>query len=140
MKLNRVDHIGIVVDNIEEAKALLGQGFGLEAGPTVEREDLCTAFFTCGDVSIEVIEIVDLEARRSRLGEHQRARIEHIAIEVDDLNATRRALEALGVQPKAPPRLSGSRLTFWTEPESSDGVMYQFVEKNPALPAEQTGS
>lgn len=128
MKLNRIDHIGVVVDNIEEATALLRQGFGLEAGPTTQREDLCTAFFRCGDVSIEVIEIKDSEARRVRLGEHQRARIDHIAIEVDDLDTTLRALEALGVRPKAPPRLSGDRLTFWAEPDSSDGVMYQFVE------------
>ena len=132
MKLNRIDHIGVIVDDIDEAKVLLGKGFGLEAGPITEREDLRTAFFTCGDVSIEVIQIVDPEIRRVRLGENQRARIEHIAIEVDDLHATLRALKALGVQPKAAPRLSRSRLTFWTEPESSDGVMYQFVEKEPA--------
>jgi len=106
MKLNRVDHIGVVVDNIEEATALLGQGFGLEAGSTVQREDLCNAFFRCGDVSIEVIEIRDPVARRARLGEHQRARIEHIAIEVDDLDAMLHALEVLGVRPQAPPRLS----------------------------------
>ena len=49
-----------------------------------------------------MIEIKDSEARRASLGEHQRARIEHIAIEVDDLDATLRALEVLGVQPKAP--------------------------------------
>ena len=36
MKLNRVDYIRIVVANIEEAEAFLRQGFGLEAGPTVE--------------------------------------------------------------------------------------------------------
>ena len=94
MKLNRIDQIGVVVDGIEEAKAFLGQGFGLEVGPTVEREDLCTAFFKCGDVSSEVIEIVDPEARRARLGEHQQARIEHIAIEVDDQDATLQALAA----------------------------------------------
>jgi methylmalonyl-CoA/ethylmalonyl-CoA epimerase len=79
-------------------------------------------------------------ARRARLGEHQRARIEHIAIEVDDLDAMLHALEVLGVRPQAPPRLSGSRLTFWTEPDSSDGVMYQFVEKESALPPERMGS
>jgi methylmalonyl-CoA/ethylmalonyl-CoA epimerase len=94
----------------------------------------------CGDVSIEVIEIRDQEARLARLGEHQQARIEHIAIEVDDLEATLRALEALAVRPKAPPRLSGGRLTFWTEPQSSDGVMYQFVEKEATTQAEQTES
>lgn len=140
MKLNRIDHIGVIVDDIDEAKALLGQGFGLEPGPVVDREDLRTAFFTCGDVSIEVIQLADPEARRVRLGDGQRARIEHIAIEVDDLDATLRALEALGVRPNAPPRLSGSRLTVWTDPESSDGVMYQFVQKEPAPPAERTGS
>lgn len=47
---------------------------------------------------------------------------------------------SIGVQPKAAPRLSGNRLTFWTELESSDGVMYQFVEKEPAAQTGRTGS
>ncbi|GAB4444236.1 MAG: methylmalonyl-CoA epimerase [Chloroflexi bacterium OHK40] len=129
MQLKRIDHIGVIVDNLADASTLLEQGFGLTPVPGTSRPDLRTVFFRCGDVSIEVIEISDPETRQARLGEGQRARIEHIAFEVEDLNQTLEALAALGVQPTAPPRMSGSYLTFWTNPDSSDGVMYQFLQR-----------
>ena len=128
MKLKRIDHIGVIVDDLGEAAALL-RSLGLSDGPTLEREDLNAAFFPCGDASIEVIEILDPEQRRQRLGEGQRARIEHIAIEVDDLDSTLEALEALGIHPDAPPREVLGGVTFWTAAETSDGVRYQFVQK-----------
>lgn len=130
MKLKRIDHIGVIVDDLAEASTLLEQGFGLRASPGVVRPDLRTAFFQCGDASIEVIEITEPEARLARLGDGQRARIEHIAIEVENLDQTLEALAALGIRPTAPPRMSSDYLTFWTAPESSDGVMYQFVQRD----------
>lgn len=129
MELKRIHHIGVIVDDLAEASRLLGQGFGLSVSPADVRPDLRAAFFQCGEVSVEVIEVTDPVARRARLGEGQRARIEHIAIEVDDLDATLQALDALGVQPKAPPRVSNRYLTFWTNPDTSDGVMFQFMQK-----------
>ena len=66
---------------------------------------------------------------RRRLGEGQQARIEDIAIEVDDLDSTLEALGALGIRPDAPPREVLGAVTFWTAAETSDGVRYQFVQK-----------
>lgn len=129
MELRRIDHIGVVVADLAEAGALLEQGFGLKPRPGVVREDLRTAFFQCGDVSIELIEVTDPEARRQRLGDGQRARIEHIAFEVDQLQATLSALEAIGVAANAAPRRSGNTQTFWTNPETSSGIMFQFLQK-----------
>lgn len=128
MELRRIDHIGVIVDDLAEATGLL-RSLGLADGPTLEREDLSAAFFPCGDVSIEVVEVTDPAQRRKRLGEGRQARIEHIAIEVDDLDATLAALEALGIQADAPPREVLDSVTFWTDAETSDGVRYQFLEK-----------
>ncbi len=128
MELKRIDHIGVIVDDLGEAVALL-RSLGLPEGPTLEREDLSAAFFPCGDVSIEVIQILDPEQRRRRLGDGQQARIEHIAIEVDDLDATLEGLAVLGIRPDAQPREVLGSLTFWTAAETSDGVRYQFVQK-----------
>ena len=131
MKLQRIDHVGVVVDDLEEAKALL-RGFGLEQSTTLERDDLQAAFFPCGDASIELIQILEPEQRALRLPQGRRARIEHIAIEVDDLEDALDALEALGVRPDAPPRTVPGATTFWTDAETSDGVRYQFLERDSA--------
>jgi methylmalonyl-CoA/ethylmalonyl-CoA epimerase len=125
--VGRIDHIGVIVDDLADAERLLGEGFGLERTTTAERDDLKLAFFRCGDVSIEVIEMLDPDLRRERLGEGARARIEHIAFEVPDLERALTALAALGIEPNAPPLRSGGRTMIWTDPATSDDIMFQFV-------------
>jgi methylmalonyl-CoA/ethylmalonyl-CoA epimerase len=128
MKLTRVHHIGVVVDDLEEAGKLLQYGFGMDARPGVDRAELRTVFFSCGQVSIELIEVHEPSARAARLGVSERARIEHIAFEVDDIYRIATALEAVGVRSNAPPRVSGDYVTFWTDPRTSAGIMYQFLQ------------
>jgi methylmalonyl-CoA/ethylmalonyl-CoA epimerase len=127
MELRRLDHVGVIVDDLDDAARLLGDGLGLERTTSIERDDLRLAFFRCGDVSIEVIEPLDPELRRRRLGDGARARIEHLAFEVGDLGAAITALAALGIQPNAPPLRSGARTMVWTDPATSDDIMFQFV-------------
>jgi methylmalonyl-CoA/ethylmalonyl-CoA epimerase len=130
VEVKRIDHVGVIVDDLEDAARLLGDGFGLERVSSVERDDLRLMFFRCGDVSIEIIEMLDPQLRRERLGEGARARIEHIAFEVSDLKQTLGALGALGIEPNAPPLRSGDRTMFWTDPRTSDDVMFQFVARD----------
>jgi len=125
--VGRIDHIGVIVDDLADAEQMLGDGFGLERTTTAERDDLKLAFFKCGDVSIEVIEMLDPDLRRERLGEGARARIEHIAFKVPDLERALTALAALGIEPNAPPLRSGTRTMIWTDPATSDDIMFQFV-------------
>lgn len=129
VRLNRIDHVGVVVDDLAEACALLSERFGLEPEQTIDREDLRAVFFPCGETRIELLEILEPEARKRRLGDGQAARIEHIAFEVDDVAGTLGVLEALGVEPTGPLQKSGERQTFWTVPSTTDGVMYQFIER-----------
>jgi methylmalonyl-CoA/ethylmalonyl-CoA epimerase len=106
---------------------LLTERFGLEPEQTIDRDDLRAVFFPCGDARIELLEILEPEARKRRLGDGQTARVEHIAFEVDDVNGTLEILEALGMQANGPMQKSGDRATFWTDRETTDGVMYQFL-------------
>src|ERR1700737_4872051 len=100
----RVDHIGVIVADLKEAGRWLGEAFGLPLDRALEFPDrgIRAAFYRCGDVDIEVIEISDPEARRQRLGDGERARIEHIAVEVENLQTTLARLAALGVRTNAP--------------------------------------
>jgi methylmalonyl-CoA/ethylmalonyl-CoA epimerase len=131
---SRVDHIGIVVADLQEAGRWLGETFGLPLNRTLEFPDrgIRAAFYRCGDVDIEVIEITDPEARRQRLGEGERARIEHIAVEVGNLEAALVPLAALGVRTTTPePRRIGDSLHMWTVADSTGGVSYQLIERGP---------
>src|SRR5207237_9826002 len=82
--LKRIDHVGIVVDDLESAGRLLRDVLGMTLVRSVEIPDrqLHAAFYRCGETNIELIQLDDPEARAKRLG-NGAARLEHSAIEVD---------------------------------------------------------
>lgn len=121
--------------DLQEAGRWLGEHFGLPLQRTLDLPDrgIRAAFYRCGDIDIEVIEVTDPEARRRRLGEGERARIEHIAVEVGDLQTILAGLAALGVRTNAPePLRVGDSLSVWTVPDSTGGVSYQLIQRGAA--------
>lgn len=125
----RIDHVGVVVDNLDEAGGFLNRAFGLAVETSVNRENLRAEFFGCGDARIEMIEVTDADERASRLGSGHAARIEHVAVEVDDLDKAIAGLAGIGVRASGPPRSSNGFRSVWTVPATSDGVMYQLMER-----------
>ena len=130
--LKRIDHVGVIVDDLAQAKRFLtDMGMQLDRDLVIPGR-LRAAFYQCGETQIEIIEVDEPEERAKRLGEGT-ARIEHIAIEVDSLSTTLQALRGLGVETTFPdPTAVGANLNYWTEPATCDGVQYQLIEKGAA--------
>ena len=130
--LKRIDHVGVIVDNLDEAKRFLANmGMRFDRDLVVPGR-LRAAFYTCGETQIEVIEIDEPAERARRLGDAA-ARIEHVALEVDSLSATLEALRGLGVETTtSAPMAVGANLNFWTKADTCDGVQYQLIEKGAA--------
>ena len=129
--LKRIDHVGVIVDDLAEAEKFLGEGLGMKKHREIQIPGrLNAAFYTCGEVQIEVIEVTDPREREGRLGS-DKARMEHIAIEVDDLGRALEALKGLGVKGTTPePVRIGANLNLWSDPETTDGYQFQFFQKN----------
>jgi methylmalonyl-CoA/ethylmalonyl-CoA epimerase len=132
MGLKRVHHIGVAVADLGRARELLGEKLGL---PLVRESQgsgaiPSTAFYQCGEVQIELLEHERPEDRAAWLGGDNTGRIEHIAIEVDDLEATLRALEALGIT-AAPPRPGPLGVSARTNPETTNGIVLQLLQPAP---------
>lgn len=137
--MKEIDHVGVVVDDLDGARSFLSSVLGLEQDREMDRPDLGlkTAFFRCGPADIEIIEVTDPAARHRRLGEGTHARIEHIAVRVDDLREAAQVLAQRGVRFQGPsgehrqandPLRVGETLNLWTDPNTSRGVQYQLVE------------
>ena len=132
MALKRVDHIGVAVADLAAARELLGEKLGL---PLVRQHRgvgtaPSTAFYRCGEVEIELLEHPLPEDRATWLGGDRVGRIEHIAIEVDDLDSTLAVLRALGI--RAEPARSGPLgISARTDPETTNGVVLQLLQKAP---------
>jgi catechol 2,3-dioxygenase-like lactoylglutathione lyase family enzyme len=126
MELKRIDHVGIVVQSLEQHVEHL-EALGLQLARTNENDESYALYYACGDASVELIDVRDQEARRRRLPANELARIEHIAFEVDDLAEVRSLLEERGIEVTWPPFPSGTAQMIWTEADTSGGVQYQFL-------------
>lgn len=133
-----LDHIGIAVDDLDEAKRFLEQVLGLELvreGPQPAL-GVHAAFFRAGPALIEVFQVDDAEKGGARIGDGPGARIDHVALRVENLDAATRAFAQNGVRvhgadrdaEQAEPLRTGDRINLWTHPETTDGVAYQLVE------------
>ena len=123
----RIHHVGIVVDDLRESIAFMRDVLGLEAEDVLDLGPGQVAWVRCGTVMLELLQYSDPARRRERLGDAP-AVIEHIAFHTDDADATYAELAAKGVTFEGPPRVWKDRKSFFTKPESCDGVMYQFRE------------
>jgi catechol 2,3-dioxygenase-like lactoylglutathione lyase family enzyme len=132
----RFDHVGILVRDLEAAKAFARDVLGL--GPPVREFEapehgLRGAFFALGTGQLEVLA---LEAPGERLVGDEQARIDHVAVRVADLDSEQRRLAREGVRfqgpatPEpvdAPVSMRGVR-HLWTQPATSAGFMIQLIE------------
>ena len=131
----RLDHVGILVEDLEAACAFARDVLGL-GEPTevrVDRFGLSAAFFDLGAARLE---FVRFDEPGDRLAPGQRARIDHVAVEVEDLEAQADRLAAHGVRFQGPVRpdevtepveMRGRR-HLWTVPDTAGGFMLQLTE------------
>ena len=134
----RLDHIAVIVDSVDRMGAFLTDVLHMQLATAREFPDMRTHFYTYGDAQIELIEPLTEEVRAARLGDAQ-ARLEHIAIQVDDLPATIAHLTPKGVRANSEPRTIGPNVSIWTVPETSGGVQFQFIQKDAVKPEEPAG-
>lgn len=129
MDLTRIDHVGVVVDGGGTARLL--ERLGLRIHRVIDAAESRACFYAAGDTSLELIEVHDPQSRRERLGGATAARLEHVAFAVEDLAEARRTLRSRGVEVSWPPYRSGDAWMIWTSPQTSGGVIYQFVRRDP---------
>jgi catechol 2,3-dioxygenase-like lactoylglutathione lyase family enzyme len=142
-----IDHVAIIVADLESASRFVSDVLGLEPAGSFDdpSRSIKVAFFTEGSAKIELIELTDDSQRRERLGD-RRARIDHLALRVSDLDASFARLSAAGVGfrdahgpvSSSPPLADSSMTTrastlkqsriLFTDPDSTLDVIFQLVE------------
>ncbi len=131
MRIRRVNHLGILVEDLDEAVRSFTENLGLSLDH-VERygEELEIAFLPCGETLVELIEPrTDAGSNADYLREHGPG-IQHVAFEVEDLEAALSELAERGVKPlgQAPlPGAGGTRIAF-LEPQAFGGILVELCE------------
>ena len=128
--IKKIDHIGIVVRDVEQAADIYRNGLGLQYLRTEHNEDFhCKiAFLQCGDVLIELIEPTG-DGPSMQFLETQGEGLHHVCYEVDDIHkALAHAKENLETDYDAPKVGAGDSRVFFLNASSVCSVETEFVE------------
>jgi methylmalonyl-CoA/ethylmalonyl-CoA epimerase len=131
VKIKRVDHLGVIVGDLDGAVKSFTEHLGLKLDHTEQYGDeLEIAFLPCGETLVELIEpLKEGGSNADYLREHGPG-IQHVAFEVDNLEAALVELAERGVEPlgDAPvPGAGGMRIAF-LDPQAFDGVLVELCE------------
>lgn len=132
MKITRIDHIGIAVENLEEASLFYRDALGLElAGiEEVPSQKVRVAMFRAGESKIELLEPVSSDSPIAVFLEKNGAGIHHIAYSVEDVSGAvieliEKEIRMIDSEPR--PGAGGSKIAF-VHPRASGRVLTELCQ------------
>ena len=132
MRMNKIEHIGIAVANLEASEALFTQLLGIEPykRETVESENVITSFFQIGDVKIELLAASNPDSTIAKFIEKKGEGIHHIAFEVSDIVAEMKRLKEEGFQllSEEPKNGADNKWVCFLHPKSTNGVLIELCQ------------
>lgn len=134
MKVTRIDHIGILVADLEAAIGFYRDTCGLEPGPIESRQQppIRRCCFQVGETELELIEAADPQQTMIRLLPHQGPGIYHLGLGVEDVDAAAVELGAAGV-PLADGIREGADMRIqYLHPDAAQGTMIELVTRKRA--------
>jgi methylmalonyl-CoA/ethylmalonyl-CoA epimerase len=132
VKPNYIEHIGIAVKSIEEAKKYYEGVLGLECYAVEEVPDqkVRTAFFMLGQTKIELLESTDPEGPIGKFIEKKGEGIHHMALAVDQIEEKLQGLEEKEIRliDKNPRKGAEGLSIAFLHPKSTMGVLTELCE------------
>ncbi len=131
--INKVDHIGIAVNNLEETLKVYQEVLGLELHgvEVVEEQKVKVAFLPIGDTEIELLEATAPDSPIAKFIEAKGQGVQHIAFKVDHIEEALEDMKAKGmrlIDEKPRYGAGGARIAF-LHPKSTNGVLIELCER-----------
>lgn len=126
-----LDHIGIAVRSIADAKIYKALGLSVDHVEDVKTQGVKTAFLPVGDSNIELLEPLSPESAVAKFIEKRGEGIHHICFRVDNIEEHLERLKREGYRliNEAPvPGAHGCRVAF-LHPAAGNGVLIELSEK-----------
>jgi len=131
--MKKINHIGVAVENLNEAMKLYSESLGLEIEGTeeVKEQRVKVAFIPVGESRIELIESTDPNGPIAKFIKSRGEGIHHIALEVDHIEDALQKLKERGVQLiDEKPRIGAHKMKIaFLHPKSTKGVLLELCEK-----------
>ncbi|RPJ06966.1 MAG: methylmalonyl-CoA epimerase [Deltaproteobacteria bacterium] len=133
MKILKIDHLGIAVNDIEQGKKFWSDILGLhfEGAETVAEQKVTTAFFPVGESEVELLESTSPDGPVAKFIEKKGTGFQHVAFRVENIDEALSELKEKGIQLiDQVPRIGagGARIVF-LHPKATGGVLVELCER-----------
>ena len=124
----KVNHIGIAVKNMDEARTFWNTMYGVETPPPITAKDMQICMIRLGDVLIELLAPVG-EGVISKFIEKRGEGVHHICYEVEDIYSEIKELAAKGMDlvDKEPREGVEGKIAF-LHPKATHGVLTEICQ------------
>jgi len=130
--MNKIEHIGIAVNNLSEANDLYEKLLDVAPYKTeeVESEGVKTSFFKCGESKIELLEATNESSPIAKFVEKRGEGIHHLAFAVEDIEAEIKRLTSQGfvLLNETPKKGADNKLVAFLHPKSAHGVLVELCQ------------
>ncbi|MGD8398448.1 MAG: methylmalonyl-CoA epimerase [Anaerolineae bacterium] len=127
----KIDHIGIVVRDIEKALAVYETALGLTLEDVVDvpGQQVRVAFLPLGESNVELVQPTAQDTGVGRFLEKQGEGVHHLCVEVEDIEAALARLKEHGVRliDEVPREGAHGRVAF-VHPKGAHGVLLELVQ------------
>ena len=133
--MNTIDHLGIAVKSLKDAKKFYrAMGFEIGHEEVVEHEKVRVTMVPAGESRIELLEATSDDSAVARFIAKRGEGLHHVAISVEDLQATIDALKKTGTRFISDEIKvgAGGHLYVFVHPSSAGGVLLELVMDAPA--------
>lgn len=130
--MDKIEHIGIAVKDIEASNKLFASLFG-EAHYKMEEvasEGVKTSFFKTGPNKIELLEATNPDSPIAKFIEKKGEGIHHIAFAVEDIRAEMKRLseEGFTLLNEEPKHGADNKLVAFLHPKTTNGVLIELCQ------------
>jgi len=132
MTVKRIDHIAVVVDDIEGALNFWRDGLGMEMThlEEVKEQESIVAFLPTAGSEVELVKPTTDTSGVAKYLAKRGPGMHHICVEVDDIHATLAQLKAKGVKliNETPTIGAGGKQIAFVHPSSTSGVLVELYQ------------
>ena len=131
--MDKIEHIGIAVRSLNEARPLYETLLGCKSYKTeeVSSENVITEFFKIGDSKIELLEASSTESAIAGFIEKSGEGVHHIAFAVENIVEEMARLKAEGFEllNEVPKKGADNKLVCFIHPKSAHGVLIELCQE-----------
>jgi len=132
MKVKRIEHVGVVVRDVEASRKLWEDCFGIPLGSVEENPKRNTrlALYPVGESMVELIAGTNADSRHARMVAEGKGGLNHICFEVENIDEALAELKAKGIPLiDQVPRIghAGCRIAF-IDPSATENCLIELAE------------